>query len=584
MRRTHYCGELRSREIGKRVTLSGWVQGRRDHGGLIFVDLRDREGIVQVVFNPERQKEAHAVGHRMRPEFVVEVQGEVVARPAGTVNPDLPTGEVEVGATAAVILNEAKPPVFPIEDEIPVGEDTRLAYRYLDLRRPSLQRNLRTRHRVSQVVRSSLDRHGFVEVETPVLTRSTPEGARDFLVPSRLLPGQFYALPQSPQLFKQLLMVSGFDRYFQIVKCFRDEDPRADRQPEFTQIDVEMSFVEREDVLVLMEGLLAEIFTAVGITLSRPFPRLTYDEALSRFGLDAPDTRFGMELYDLGDILRGSGTQVFSALEAGGSAKGICVVGAAGLSRAELDALTEFAKGYGAKGLAWFKVEADGVQSPLAKHLGAERLRAMTERLKAEPGDLLLLVVDRPKIVCEALGRLRVKLAEARGLIPPGSLGVTWVTDFPLLEYDEAEKRWVAVHHPFTAPHPDDISLLDTDPGAVRSQAYDVVINGEEIGGGSIRIHRRELQRKMFQLLGISEEAAAAQFGFLLEALEHGAPPHGGIAFGLDRLLMILTGSSSIRDVIAFPKTQRGQCLLTKAPAPVDPQQLRDLQIRVEEK
>ena len=582
--RTHYCGALRPADAGGRVTLAGWVHRRREHGGLIFVDLRDREGLVQVVFNSERQPAAHAVARRARPEYVLQVSGPVSPRPAGTENPDLATGAVEVLVEAAEVLSEARTPVFPLEDEIQVAEALRLAYRYLDLRRPALQRNLRLRHAVAQAVRRHLDAQGFLEVETPVLTKSTPEGARDFLVPSRLSPGQFYALPQSPQLFKQLLMVSGFDRYFQIVKCFRDEDLRQDRQPEFTQIDIEMSFVDREDVLGVMEGLVAEVFrVGRGIELPGPFPRLTYAEAVGRFGLDAPDLRFGMELMDLTDVLRGTTFRAFAEpIAAGGQAKALVAPGCAGYSRAQLDHLTEFAKGFGAKGLAWFKCEPDGLQSPVAKFLAAETQQGLVARAGAGPGDLVLVVADRPRVVAEVLGRLRVRLGHELKLVDEERLAITWVTDFPLLEWSEEERRFQAVHHPFTAPLDEDQSLFATEPGRVRSKAYDLVLNGREVGGGSIRIHRREVQEQMFRALGIGPEEARARFGFLLEALEFGTPPHGGIAFGLDRLLMILTGAESIRDVIAFPKTQRGQDLMTKAPSDVAPDQLKELKIKLD--
>ncbi len=582
--RTHCCGALRAADAGAPVALAGWVHRRREHGGLIFVDLRDREGLVQVVFNSERHPPAHEVARRARAEYVLQVLGTVGRRPSGTENPDLATGEVEVLAEAADVLSEARTPVFPLEDEIQVAEDLRLTYRYLDLRRPSLQRNLRLRHAVAQAVRRHLEAQGFVEIETPVLTKSTPEGARDYLVPSRLAPGQFYALPQSPQLFKQLLMVAGFDRYFQIVKCFRDEDLRADRQPEFTQIDIEMSFVDREDVLAVMEGLVSEIFrVGRGAELPRPFPRLTYAEAVNRFGLDAPDLRFGMELVDLTDLLRATTFRAFAEpIAAGGQAKAIVAPGCAGYSRAQLDHLTEFAKGFGAKGLAWFKLEPDGLQSPVAKFLSPEAQQGMVARCGAGPGGLVLVVADRPEVVAEALGRLRVHLGRELKLVEGDRLATTWITDFPLLEYDEQGKRFQAMHHPFTAPMDEDLPLFQTDPARIRARAYDLVVNGQEVGGGSIRIHRREVQEQMFRALGIGPEEARAKFGFLLEALEFGTPPHGGIAFGLDRLLMILTGAESIRDVIAFPKTQRGQDLMTKAPSEVAPDQLRDLRIKID--
>jgi aspartyl-tRNA synthetase len=582
--RTMYCGELRAIHVGRVVTLNGWVDRRRDLGGLIFVHLRDREGIAQVVLNPERFAAAHECAKGMRSEFVVAVQGEVARRPPGTENLDLATGEIEVVAHEVMILNEAKTPAFAIEEQSDVAEDVRLTYRYLDLRRGPLQRNLRLRHRFYQVTRRYLDLQGFIEVETPVLTKSTPEGARDYLVPSRVNPGVFFALPQSPQIFKQLLMISGFDRYFQIVKCFRDEDLRADRQPEFTQIDIEMSFVDREAVLTTMEGLVTEIFKEIkGVDLPRPFPRLRYDEAIQRFGLDAPDMRFGWELQDVGDLFAGTSFRAFAQpLQAGGRAMALNAKGCESYSRSQLDQLEEFAKGFGAKGLAWFKIGPDGIQSPITKFLSSEVLARFRERMQGEEGDLLLLSVDKPKAAADAMGRMRLRFGQERKLINPDALAITWVTDFPLLEWDEREKRWSAMHHPFTSPVDEDIPLFETDPGRIRAKAYDLVLNGAEIGGGSIRIHQREVQNKMFQALGIDPDEARARFGFLLDALEYGTPPHGGIAFGLDRLVMILTGAPSIRDVIAFPKTQRAQDLMCQAPSRVDPAQLRELHIKLD--
>jgi aspartyl-tRNA synthetase len=563
----------------------GWVHRRRDHGGLIFVDLRDREGIVQVVFDPEHGVEAYETARRLRSEYVIAVRGEVRRRPPGTENVDLKTGEVEVPAVEALILNEARTPVFPLDDDRPVSEELRLTYRYLDLRRSSLQENLRIRHRVYQVVRAFCDRHGFIEVETPALTRSTPEGARDYLVPSRLYAGQFFALPQSPQLFKQLLMVAGFDRYFQIVKCFRDEDLRADRQPEFTQIDVEMSFVDREDVLGLMEELIAVIFREVkGVELHRPFPRLPYVEAMASYGLDNPDARFEMFLVEISDLCQETAFRPFAeALARGGQIKGIKVKGKAeAFSRKVIDDLTEFVKGFGAKGLAPFRMTKEGPQSPVAKFLDPATVEGITRRFDLKDGDLVLVIGDSPMVVAEALGRLRVKLGYELGLIDEVLIRPVWVTDFPLLEYSEEEKRYVAVHHPFTAPLDEDLSLFEGSPEKMRAKAYDLVVNGQEVGGGSIRNHNREIQQKMFDALGFSSDQARERFGFLLDALEFGTPPHGGIAFGFDRLIMLLTGAESIRDVIAFPKTQRAQCLLTGAPTIVDPIQLKELRLKLE--
>jgi aspartyl-tRNA synthetase len=582
--RSLYCGQVQAAHVGTTVTLNGWVDRRRDLGGLIFVHLRDREGIVQVVFNPERFPAAHKCAEEMRSEYVVAVRGEVCQRPPESVNTDLPTGAVEVVAHEAVILNDAKTPVFAIADDTDVAEDTRLAYRYLDLRRPPLQRHLRLRHRFYQVARRYLDGQGFLEIETPVLTKSTPEGARDYLVPSRVNPGEFFALPQSPQLFKQLLMVAGFDRYFQIVKCFRDEDLRADRQPEFTQIDVEMSFVDRDAVLATMEGLVVELFREMrGIEVARPFARITYDEAIRRFGMDKPDMRFGLELQDVGDLFAHTTFRAFAQpLAAGGRAMALNAKGCGDHPRSQLDQLEGFAKGFGAKGLAWFKIGSDGIQSPVGKFLSAETLDAFRKRMGGEEGDLLLLCVDRPKAVADTMGRLRLRFGQELKLIDPEALVVAWVLDFPLLEWDEKEKRWSAMHHPFTSPLDEDLPAFDTDPGKIRAKAYDLVINGAEVGGGSIRIHRREVQNKMFEALGISPDDARAKFGFLLDALEFGTPPHGGIAFGLDRLVMILTGAESIRDVVAFPKTQRAQDLMTKAPSPVDSAQLKELHIKLD--
>ena len=582
-KRTHLCGTVTAAELGQDVCLMGWVQRRRDHGGLIFIDLRDREGIVQLALDPDRDPEAHQKAEQIRNEFVVAVRGKVSPRPEGTVNPKMKTGAVEVEVSELKILNRAETPPFMLDDHTEVAENIRLKYRFLDLRRPSLQKNLLLRHLVARTVRNYLDDRGFVEIETPVLTKSTPEGARDYLVPSRVNPGNFFALPQSPQLFKQLLMVSGFDRYFQIVKCFRDEDLRADRQPEFTQIDCELSFVDREAVMSIMEGLIAEVFkTALGIEIPLPMPRLSYAEALDRFGVDNPDLRFDLELVALTDLVRDSQFKVFAEVAAaGGLVKAINAKNCATFSRKELDDLTDFVKIYGAKGLAWVKVTEEGWQSPIAKFFSAAELAALNQALNAEVGDLLLFVADTPRITNEALGRLRGHLGQKLGLADKQNYKFSWVTDFPLLEWDGGERRHVAVHHPFTAPLEEDIALLDSDPGKARAQAYDLVLNGSEIGGGSIRIHDQTVQSRMFELLGIGAEEAREKFGFLLDALSFGAPPHGGIAFGLDRLMMILTGADSIRDVIAFPKTQKATCLLSEAPGKVDEKQLQELAIRL---
>jgi aspartyl-tRNA synthetase len=583
-KRTHDLGGLRPADVSKSVTLMGWVHRRRDHGGLIFLDLRDREGITQVVFYPELSPAAHEIAHQIRGEYVVAVRGRVAARPEGTENLDLATGGIEVQAMEVRILNRARTPVFPIEEDTGVGEDLRLKYRYLDLRRPGLQKKLRMRHRASMSIRRFFDENGFVEVETPVLTRSTPEGARDFLVPSRLSPGQFYALPQSPQLFKQLLMVAGFDRYYQIVKCFRDEDLRADRQPEFTQVDVEMSFVTPDDVMGLMEEMVTRLWREVlGTELPRPFPRIPYADAVGRFGTDAPDIRFGLELADVTAAVSASDFKVFAQVAArGGMIKGMNAKGAGEqLSRKEIDDLAPFVAPFGAKGLAWIRIQPDGEwQSPIAKFLGDGPRAGIREALSPEPGDILFFVADEPKVVNLSLTRLRSHLGRRLGVIPADRWAFCWVTDFPLLEWDPEAKRHVALHHPFTSPRPEDVEKLSTSPVDACAQAYDLVLNGSEVGGGSIRIHDETVQSKVFETLAIGPEEARAKFGFLLDALACGAPPHGGIAFGLDRLMMFLTGTASIRDVIAFPKTQKGTCLMTDAPSEVDAGQLRDLHLR----
>ena len=581
-KRTHTCGELRGTDADRPVTLMGWAFRRRDHGGLIFVDLRDRDGVTQCVFNPAEAGAAHARAEGVRSEFVLAVRGVVARRPAGTENPRLPTGEIEVQVRELRILNEARPLPFPIEDEGDVDELVRLKYRYIDLRRPPLFRNFRLRDVVTRSVRGYLHGQGFIEVETPILTRQTPEGARDFLVPSRLSPGNFYALPQSPQLFKQLLMVAGFERYFQIARCFRDEDFRKDRQPEFTQIDVETAFLDRDDLLPLIEGMIVAIFRDVqGVELATPFPRLTYAEALARFGSDKPDLRFGLELVDLTELFRGGEFQALAQVAGtGGAVKGLRLPGAGGLSRKEADELTAEAKSLGAKGLVWVKVTADGLQSPVARFLEPVR-EVLLRRLGAGSGDLLLLVGDAMPLAAAVLGRLRVELAQRHGLVPADRTALTWIVDFPLFDYNADEKRWDSMHHPFTAPRDEDVALMESDPGRALAKAYDLVLNGQEIGGGSIRIHQQPIQQKVFELLGIGKAEARAKFGFLLDALEFGAPPMGGVALGLDRLVAILAGVDSIRDVIAFPKTQRGTDPMTDAPSPVPPVLLRDLGIRV---
>jgi aspartyl-tRNA synthetase len=585
LKRTDYCGDLHKKDAGREVTLLGWVQRRRDLGGLIFIELRDRQGIVQVVFNPESNSEVHAKAQSLRNEYVVGVGGTVVLRPEGTANPKLKTGEIEVLAKELKILNVAKTPPFPIEDEAEIAEETRLKYRYLDLRRPGLQRNLILRHQVAKEVRNYFDRLGFLEIETPMLFKSTPEGARDFLVPSRLSPGLFYALPQSPQLLKQILMVSGFDRYFQIVRCFRDEDLRSDRQPEFTQIDVEMSFVTVQDIQRTMEGLMAHIFERIlGMTLELPFPVLTYDEAMSRYGVDKPDIRFGMELKDVTEPLRNSSFQVFrDAIEKKGIIKAINVKGGGALSRKDIDDLTHFIQNFGSKGLISAKVVQNGWQSSIQKFIKEEERKAVDAALNALENDLILFVAGSPKMVNQSLANLRLHLGEKLGLIPKDQYRFVWILDFPLLEYDETEGRFVAVHHPFTAPKDEDVPKLKDHPEWVKAKAYDLVLNGAEIGGGSIRNHLRNIQSLLFEKLGMGEEEAKERFGFLLEALEYGTPPHGGIAFGFDRLIMILSHSESIRDVIAFPKTQKGTCLLSDAPSRVNPKQLDELWIKIKE-
>lgn len=582
LRRTHTCNELGPDHVDTEVTLMGWVLRRRDHGGVIFIDLRDRRGITQVVFNPERNSEVHAKAHQLRSEWVLAVRGTVYRRPADMENPNLQTGAIEVMVSELRILNSSETPPFPLDEDIDISDNLRLQYRYLDLRRPEMTRRLEMRHRVVQSVRNFLNDNDFLEIETPMLTRSTPEGARDYLVPSRVNTGKFYALPQSPQLFKQLLMIAGMDRYYQIVKCFRDEDLRADRQPEFTQIDMEFSFAGEEEIISTAEGMIQAAFTAgLDLQVSPPFNRMTYDEAIRRFGTDRPDTRFGLELIDLTETLKGCGFKVFrSTIDGGGIVKAINARGCADFSRKDLDNLTDYAGRFGARGMAWIKIKDDGWQSPITKFFSEEEIEDMRGALNAEPGDLILFGADTENIVHQVLAELRLELARRLKLTDKGTYDFLWITDFPLVEYDEGEKRFTALHHPFTAPAEDQLDMLETDPAGVKSRAYDLVLNGNEIGGGSIRIHQKDLQKKVFSVLGIDEEEAQNKFGFLLKALESGAPPHGGIAFGVDRLLMILTGAESIRDVIAFPKTQKATCPLTEAPASVARKQLTELHLR----
>jgi aspartyl-tRNA synthetase len=586
MLKTHNCGELRAMHVGQEVTLAGWVNRWRDHGGLAFVDLRDRSGIVQVVANPDGDPEAHAVVQRVRSEYVLQVKGVVRARPEGLANPDMLTGEIEVVAHAVTILNPAKTPPFYIYDDSPVDETLRLKYRYLDLRRPRMQRNIILRHRTVKYIRDFLDNRGFVEIETPILFKTTPEGARDYLVPSRVHPGKFYALPQSPQQLKQLLMVAGYERYFQIARCFRDEDQRGDRQPEFTQLDLEMSFVEREDVMALAEELMIGIVETCSDRqlLFEPFPRLTYAEAMRRFGTDRPDMRFGMELVDISDLVAECGFGIFSKTVAGGGqVGGIRIPGCGAYSRRRIDELSALAQQAGAKGLAWLALgqEAGEARSSFAKFLAEDEVTAIVERVEAEPGDLLLFVADRPSIVSAALDGLRLELGERLGLRDRKVLACCWVIDFPLFEWNEDEQRWDPSHHLFTAPVEEDLQLLYTDPGAARGQQYDLVINGEETGGGSIRIHQHEIQEKVFELIGLDAEVAQERFGHMLEAFVHGTPPHGGIAPGIDRLVMLLAGEPNIREVIAFPKTQQAADLMAGAPSPAEPEQLEELYIQV---
>ncbi|MCK4258523.1 MAG: aspartate--tRNA ligase [Halanaerobiales bacterium] len=579
-KRTYHCGELRIEHVGKNVTLMGWVQRRRDLGGLIFVDMRDRSGLVQVIFDPEDQ-ELFAKSEKLRSEYVVAIEGQVKERLQA--NQNLPTGEIEIQAKTIRILDEAKTPAIYIQDDLNVSEDVRLKYRYLDLRRPVMQKNLILRHKVTMLVRKYLDKKGFLEIETPMLTRSTPEGARDYLVASRVNPGRFFALPQSPQIFKQILMASGMEKYFQIVRCFRDEDLRADRQPEFTQIDIEMSFVTMEDILEMMEEMVIEVFENLGFSTPHSFPRMTYADAMNHYGSDKPDIRFEMLLTDVADVVKDVDFKVFATtLKNGGQVKGIRAEGCANYSRKQIDQLTEYVSIYGAKGLAWIALKEGGVKSPIAKFFTEDQLNKLIEKMDGKTGDLLLFVADSPKVVAASLGALRLKLGKEIGLIPEDVFKFIWITEFPLMEYDEEAERFVSLHHPFTHPMEEDLCLLDTEPAKVRAEAYDLVLNGVELGGGSIRIHNSDLQKKAFEMLSLSEEEINDKFGFLLEAFQYGTPPHGGIAFGLDRMIMLLSGSETIRDVIAFPKTASATCLMTNAPSDVAEEQLKELHIKID--
>ena len=585
MLRTHTCCELSEKDIGKNVKLCGWVGSRRDHGSLIFIDLRDGYGITQIVFDPKTHPVAHKEAEGLRGEFVIRVKGAVESRPDGTNNDKIATGKIEVRAQVLEILNKSLTPPFEITDVIPVGEETKLKYRYLDIRRPTMQKNLRLRHKVCKLARDYFDERKFIEVETPILTKSTPEGARDYLVPSRLNPGMFYALPQSPQLFKQLLMVSSLDRYFQIAKCFRDEDLRADRQPEFTQFDIEMSFVTEDDIFELSEGLMKKLFKeAVGVDLKTPFPRLKYSEAMALFGCDKPDTRFGMELVEITNLARKSRFKIFhEAIKKGGKVIAVNAKGCGSYSRGQIDELIEFVKTYGAKGLANFKVEKGALSSQIDKFFAAEELSAINKALAGKDGDMIFVVADNERIAYDSMANLRKLLGQRMGLIDEKRFEFIWIVDFPLFKYNDEEKRWESEHHPFTSCLPDDVAILEKgkDLHSIRARSYDLVINGTEIGSGSIRIHDRKMQELIFKTIGIADEEARLRFGFLLDAFKYGAPPHGGIAFGLDRLMTFFTGSESIRDVIAFPKTQKAFCPMTNAPSAVDEKQLNELNIRI---
>ncbi|EGT3598673.1 TPA: aspartate--tRNA ligase [Clostridium perfringens] len=580
LKRNIMCGDARESHIGQKVTVMGWVQRNRNLGGLQFIDLRDREGILQVVFNDDLGEEILEKAKSIRPEYCIAVTGEIVKRES--VNPNMPTGMVELKAEELKILSESDTPPIYIKEDLDAAESIRLKYRYLDLRRPDMQNIFKIRHKTTKAIRDYLDQNGFLEMETPILTKSTPEGARDYLVPSRNYPGMFYALPQSPQLFKQLLMVSGFDRYFQIVKCFRDEDLRANRQPEFTQVDLEMSFVEQDDVMALNEGLIKHVFKEVlGVDVKTPIKRMTFKDAMEKYGSDKPDLRFGMEITNLSDVVKECGFKVFTdAVANGGSVRGLCLEGGASMGRKDIDRLGEFVKTFKAKGLAWIQLKEEGVKSPIAKFFSEEKLNKIIEAMGAKTGDLILIVADKNSVVLKALGELRLELSRKFDLVKDKSeFNFTWITEFDLLEYDEEEGRYFAAHHPFTMPMDEDIQYLDTDPGRVRAKAYDLVLNGEELGGGSIRIHDTKLQEKMFEVLGFTQESAWERFGFLLEAFKFGPPPHGGLAFGLDRMIMFLAGTENIKDVITFPKNQNAFCYLTEAPNIVDEEQLKELGI-----
>lgn len=581
--RSHGCGELTKEHVGQEVTLTGWVDTRRDLGGVVFIELRDRSGFMQVVFSPEINKEMHELSSKLRSEFVIAIKGKLSLRPEENINSSIVSGDLEVYATHLEILNSAKTPPFQIADDIPIEETLRLKYRYLDLRRPVMQHRLKTRHKVTQFVRNYMDQHGFFEIETPMLTKRTPEGARDYLVPSRVHPGDFYALPQSPQIFKQILMVAGYEKYFQVARCFRDEDLRADRQPEFTQIDIEMSFIRQEDILNLVEGMVVNMIKDFkGIELTSPIQRLTYQQAMDMYGSDKPDLRFGMEFIDLTDLMATSGFNAFADLaKSGGKVKALKLEGQSEMSRNELDVTRDKAVKLGAKGLTWFVFNKDGsVKSPIAKFFTEEEIGKIRETAQVKDGDVLLIVADSYDVVANVLGRFRLDFGKKLGLIDESKFALLWVVDFPLLEWDAEDKRWAAKHHPFTSPKPEHLELLDTDPGQCLANAYDLVLNGYELGGGSIRIHRKDVQKKMFNVLGMSDEEAKTKFGFMMDAFEYGAPPHGGLALGLDRIVMLLTDCDNIRDVIPFPKTQSATCLMTEAPSGVEPKLMRELSIK----